>query len=452
MTDAAPEGFPTPDGLASIMLMTFLCTFFIVLYLVNSRYVALTKATWNLVSTAFSIFIAILLYNAGADLFKVIAGYEDADDDDDDEPPGTKKTMIRLIQMIAWWFLIVFKLYFSSGSVLHTKTYGLLSGHILGFAGINFFGDICLDDPFRDNPWWCLVVMAILLFTFGVLFAISIGIAKCLKSTLTDEAADLWHDQSNDTGNDFLNMSGGFVMSMFFRYLVSGQVPSLDGQMGFSGGWQQIGLMAIGFALLVFTVVLALGHAKAPEGSWKENMYSMINGMLTNTAAFCILFGFMWTVQTKSEIIGHCIVAIFCSLAAIFYIFVAGYVFHQYEVKPRVLRAPFTAIALVVALSWEKLFDAMMDKMTTSIEVRGITDSRLITLLWILLMVLIIFPAWAVYIYPKTDDEVQKAYSRELVKGPLPVRAVCCDADLLNDDDASDEDEDSEAAPFCCGA
>mmetsp|Transcript_93900 Transcript_93900/g.172193 ORF Transcript_93900/g.172193 Transcript_93900/m.172193 type:complete len:446 (+) Transcript_93900:81-1418(+) len=445
MTDARileGEEFPTTDGLATIMLLAAICITFIILYLVNCRNSAIRSATWTMVSTAISVFIAVLTYNSASDLVKVIV---DAPDHDDDHygPPGFKMTFSRGMQLLVWWYLVVFTLYLNSNSVLHTKTYGLLSGHIMGFAGINFFGDLCLDDPFRHSPWWFLLVLVILCITFSCLFGSSILLAKCLKKGLTDEEADRWHDQSNDTGMDFLNMSTGFVWSMFFRYLITGKIPTLDGELNQTkyGGWEQIGLMGVGFALLLLTVVLSMKHVDAPEGSPKEVAFSYLNGMLTNAAAFCILFGFMWTVYTSSDIMSYCIVAICCSLVAIFYIFASAFFYHHYNVRAKILRAPFTAVALVVALSWEKLFDEMMDKFTDSIQVDGVEDDRIITLLWTGLMILIVFPAWAVYMYPKTDDDVQKAYSRELAAGPLPARAAFYDLDLANDYDPDDDEE-----------
>merc|ERR1719235_855442 len=102
-------------------------------------------------------------------------------------------------------------------------------------------------------------------------------------------------------------------------------------------------------------------------------------------------------------------------------------------------RAAVSALALAVGLAWEKVFDAAMDAVGDMVS-KNITTtdhtiplSELVQIFFTYFYLLIVFPAWMMYILPKTDPDIQKKMSKALADGPLPCRACFCDSDLYDD-------------------
>merc|ERR1719440_2627302 len=203
----------------------------------NCRSKLITSTTWNMVNLAVSIFCAVLWYDAFGKIIDLIFKLED--DDDKNTPPGYGRIMARFLQLVVWWYFMLAVFYLCRNSVLKLKAYGTVGGHILGFAAIYFFGDICLAQWFRDSPWKVLVVILLFKLSFVVLFGSSF-LLKEIMSRFSDDkdGIDKWHDQAKDTATDFSSMGLAFLIVFFFRFLAIPQVngawtpPSIDGELG----------------------------------------------------------------------------------------------------------------------------------------------------------------------------------------------------------------------------
>merc|ERR1719491_1565726 len=107
----------------------------------------------------------------------------------------------------------------------------------MGFAAIGFFGDLVLADPFRESAWWIILLMVIEKLVYVLLIASGMILGKVLEGTMEDEEADRYHDTIKDAGTDFFSMISAFLSSCWIRYLITGQVPSSDGQFNKHEAW-----------------------------------------------------------------------------------------------------------------------------------------------------------------------------------------------------------------------
>lgn len=424
-------------GESAIMLIGSMAFIMIIFYLTNCRSKLISSTAWNMVNLAVSIFCAVLWYDGFGKLIDLVFRLEDTDDTN--VPPGYGRILARFLQLVIWWYFMLFIFYLCRNSVLKLKAYGTVGGHILGFAAIYFFGDICLAQWFRDSPWKVLVVVILYKLAFAVLFGSSFILKEILARYSDDEEGiDKWHDQAKDTATDFASMGLAFLIVFFFRFLVLPKqngawvAPSIDGELGLSTQRSWI-LICLGILTLLLAAGVAFGHNKCPS-------YGMdfVNSTIATTASFFLIFGLMWKCGSvgHSEIVGQTIVAVLLSIIASFLAIFVAFLKHQ-KFHIKAMRPIVSAAALAVGLAWEKVFDAAMDATSDYVtDANGINSARRslgVQIFFTFAYLLIVFPAWMMYILPKTDEDIQKAMKKTLSEGPLPARACCCDYDLYDD-------------------
>lgn len=428
------DGDESSGGLAAVTLVAAVCLVMSLFYLVNSTYKEVRKKTWSLINTAISIFTAVVLYDFSNKAFAYIFQYTAEDAGPTDIPP-TPQIVARGISLFVWWFFWVFVLYMVSGSILRSKGFGTITGHIMGFAAIGFFGDLVLAQPFRESAWWILLLIVIEKLTFILLFFCGYLIGKCLEGTEDDEEADRYHDTITDAGSDFFSMISAFLASCFLRYLITGQVPSAEGQFNKHEAWQQLVLAGFGFLFMLASAGFAIMHARAvKEKSKMSDLMDFLTSTWATTSAFCLLFALKWATSVPNEIMANLIDATIWTLFGISFIFLMAFVAHHAQPAAKVIKGMFTGVALVVGLAWEKTFDCAMDDLGDSLPAANDQAKLAVNLIVIIIIILMVFPAWVVYILPKADDDIQAAYSIALSQGPFPLRSFCCDEDLTNEE------------------
>jgi len=413
------EGCVVLLGSVAFVMTTF--------YLTNAYHVELRGCAWSMISAAVSIFCAVMSYNAVNAVIHAIFQLPPAED-----PPSGADITSYVLQMALWWFLIITLFFISKKSPLHMKGYGTIGGHIMGFAAIAAFGNLAQTEQFRNSPWMTLLIW--LMYPFIVtLFIIPGKLVQnwLVKSgRLSSTENDAWHDQSQDTGTDFISMGLAFIMSMFIRFLVSGKIPSVEEMEDTHSTHEVATLLAIGVGLVGAAGLVA----KAAHG--KEGMsWDVLSTTTAILGGFCVLFGFHWHFYNSlgNTLMGRLLIALCISTISIFWIIISWRL-KVNGVSQSALDGAFTAVSLTVGLSWEKCFDKALDDLGDDIG-----DSGSASKTWIMVaLVLIVFPAWMVYMLPKNDEELKKAIPM-LADGPLPCQAFFCDQRIY-DDVATDDD------------
>jgi hypothetical protein len=279
---------------------------------------------------------------------------------------------------------------------------------------------------------WVFLILMVFLVTMFFLSHALVGL--CTRGD--DEGIEHWHEQSKDTGTDFMSMATAFLLVFFFRWLIIGEPPKINGELGLDSeeAWK---LLALGFVFLGFSGAVAAAHHFLPEGFFLD----YLNTTVAISAAFLLIFALMWKVGDvgESEVTGQTLVAFILVFVAVFFmLFIAAIREHCLKSGTKALKAIETGLSLAVGLSWEKVFDVCMEGLGEYIEEK--TDSpqtgKIIIIILTIVIVGVVVPAWALYILPKASVEIQEEMSEALKAGPLPLRAILPggDRDLYNNE------------------
>lgn len=430
---------PDTKGDASIMILGGITFMMLIYYYVNCHHKAVALNTWALVSTAVSIFCAVLFYSAVTKLVNFIFGL-----DEPTVPPTTGNIVNSAVQFVTWWFIVELVLFFVRHSLLHLKGYGTIGGHIMGFAALQVCGELCQIAPFNTAPYFTVLIICFEIGAIAALFMASKSLFNCVIDEDDDEGA--WHAQAHDTGMDFFGLTTGFMLAWLVRFCIVGNwwsehplvIPTIDGELGGHSTLYVLTLFGFGIFFLLLSVLLAVSH------SGNEGRYTALiewgSSTISMAAAFCLLFSIMWAVRDDwSVVLCHVLVACLLTLIGmvfvIFISFTAQYA-PGWSDDLRALRGAFSGVSLAVGLSWEKVFDASLDGIHDSFLLEKFSDrgKDAIVCMMAFALFFIVFPAWMVYMLTKSDADLQKALSISLARGPLPCMACCCDDGLYDDD------------------
>jgi hypothetical protein len=129
--------------------------------------------------------------------------------------------------------------------------------------------------------------------------------------------------------------------------------------------------------------------------------------------------------------IAHMAVADYFSFWAVVFILSSSVLQVECRLNKYAMRGVNNAISLAMGLSWEKVFDGGSDGLGEFMPA-GNDNSTLQTVVK-LGFVLIVFPAWMVYMLPNADDDIKAAMADVLAKGNLPCSACWNDEDLYDE-------------------
>lgn len=426
-TTAGPTLAPTPppvtDGYASMMLLGGTAFIMTIFCMASAHLKFIQSHTWSLLTAAVSIFVAVSWNTVVNYVVNTVLKIDNTAD-----PPTFASIASSTIQILVYWTIALCVFFVFKSSVLRLKGYGTIAGHIMGFASIHLWNQVCHLSPFRNSAWWIvpvvfliyLAVTAVILLTFRTAVHL---IEKALN--VKEEDCDRLHDQSLDTANDFSSLGAAFLVATWVKYLVFGQLdPAMADPVGPRESKQVWLLLIVGFLFgLVGAGLTAAAHAIKKSARCLD----IFSTVFHTAASMLILDAFYWHFLPKAptELLGKLMVAFILSELVAFGVTGMGVAAHACGNVPGALRGILTGLGLVLGSSWEKTFDASID----SLDQFGLGDAQKTLISFSL--VAVVFPAWLVYILPKGDDDLKKEYKG---KSP-PIWAVCCDAKFCEDDE-----------------
>jgi len=266
---------------------------------------------------------------------------------------------------------------------------------------------------------------------------------------MATEDIERCHEQATDTAIDFFCMGLSFLIAMFLRSLISfprtgenaGKEPS-------DATHTNMEVFLLGLAGVFFAVasgVTRVVHkrmAEANKGRPTETLLNIVGTTSSLAAAWCLLFTADWFFLHRIEdhLVAKASVAVFCSAVFVIAVHGVAFVVNQSKDLKAVIKGEFTAIALMVGLSWEAVFSAGVE----GISLFGATDEQehTITFGCSLLLLLIVLPAWVVHILPKHNKELIEEYQGVALK---PWHAFC-DCEMCEDDDEYEDVDEEDPA------
>lgn len=410
-TDGHGEASLTSQADGPVFLLGGITFIMGIFYFVHARSPVIRRSTWTMLNLAVSIFLAVLYNSFWDKITQRMKGVNEESAHHAQHEP----IYPLVIELLVWWISFAFVgLYYSRKVLLQLKGWGIIGGHIIGFAAINLFGNIAQMDAFRASPWGTLLVVLIFLVVMSVLLFASNVFANYIGKQLEEEEAEQWHEQSEETAMDFVCLCGGFLISLWIRFLILGHVPPVHGSHAVASDSEVFQLCAASVTLLVLCAVVSVFHHSFGRAkTLAAAVTNFVAHCLSNAAAYCLLFTLTWNFSGSlgHTLMSKAVVAFASSVVTMLFIVVVSLPVHFTETDATSLRGVFSGLSLCVGLSWEHAFNGSIEELTEALEDQlPYADKQWTIIGFTAVLVLITFPAWMAYILPKGDEHVAHKY------------------------------------------
>mmetsp|Transcript_62312 Transcript_62312/g.103609 ORF Transcript_62312/g.103609 Transcript_62312/m.103609 type:complete len:590 (+) Transcript_62312:58-1827(+) len=437
------EGRPkvSSDAMQGVLILGGMGFIMAIFYLVNSTSVLMRFTAWTMVCETTGILVAVLIYNLKHKLLKGLFQMDKGgiEDEGSEEAliPDMADILLFFQMAIMWWALISTLLFFRSHSLLHLKAYGTIGGHILGFAFVNAWGSLISASSFQGRYLMVFVILCAYVVVTQLLIHIKSKILKALISHFAERnkaVLTMWHEQAYETAKDSSCLGASYLLVMWIRHLVSGRPVPLREQL-FDHPNSEISQMAwIGLGLLLLAAALKKLQHFPDDKAWSWGVFAhacISDSSMTSAmaAGWVFLFAMHWSAFDSfgNSPSADTVVALLMSLLAIVTVFVCYVLRHAFDATRAMLKGPLLGVAMGVGFSWEKVFDSSVENLAL-LEGAG---TRTIVMSQGML-ILVVFPAWMLYMLPNDNEELSESMSEHLKKGPLPISALWNDDSLYN--------------------
>eukprot|EP00931_Biecheleriopsis_adriatica_P040477 TRINITY_DN23199_c0_g1_i3.p1 TRINITY_DN23199_c0_g1~~TRINITY_DN23199_c0_g1_i3.p1 ORF type:complete len:611 (+),score=111.66 TRINITY_DN23199_c0_g1_i3:22-1854(+) len=303
-----------------------------------------------------------------------------------------------------------------------TKSAGMLFAHMAGFAMISAGGDLQHAPPFADAPLLSLLSVAI-----SVLFLLAcFWCAAKLRHAEEEEdehpehrhAVDLYNEQVAEAEDDIFSLAISFLLVQAFKYGITGRIPDklgLDTSEEFSAG-EILALYGSGLLCVVLGAAIVFLRRKGRPGHLAVSTLCM-------SFAWCILFASRWLFKSwpflrdrnisPQTIEGRMVLAMTLSVfSAVFIIFldkIEDANPHQRETH-KIVKSAVTGLSILIGFSWEHAMDGSVEAIASAWD----EHRRLLAkLLGMLIICLVVLPAWRKFILVKHLELEQRFADRE---------------------------------------
>mmetsp|Transcript_20377 Transcript_20377/g.51958 ORF Transcript_20377/g.51958 Transcript_20377/m.51958 type:complete len:576 (+) Transcript_20377:43-1770(+) len=426
------NGHPKPSvqGVTvSVMLLGFVGFIMALYYLVNWFDEDIRLYTWKMISATLSIFLAVLSFSA---FEKAIHYYLDE-----------RFTQILVnVDGCIGHLLVGLLLFLLLGGlaqvILHiTRTdlpslvaHGSIWGHICGFAAIHAFFALESSSPFNES--WMNMAMIIPIFLIVSFILVVAG--KKLRSRVAemdgvdDDTEERWYHHCEECENDTICLALSFLMCAVIRYMISGSMPSSHGSLGGRTRKEGLEMLGVGFGFALLTVlstavVRQVTKTYGEEAKNKQRMALILQNFSAMGMSWQLYFGGQWLfyyyLPHVGPVSGKLIEALIFSLICMACILILDYVHdHAAEVNANALdargildahmkamHALIQAGGVFVGISWESSFVSSLSTIAEYTTYPATTSNIIAACL-----VIVVYPAWRLYILPHADEHVKERY------------------------------------------
>eukprot|EP00418_Pyrodinium_bahamense_P010541 CAMPEP_0179129376 /NCGR_PEP_ID=MMETSP0796-20121207/61383_1 /TAXON_ID=73915 /ORGANISM="Pyrodinium bahamense, Strain pbaha01" /LENGTH=340 /DNA_ID=CAMNT_0020828255 /DNA_START=1 /DNA_END=1023 /DNA_ORIENTATION=+ len=304
--------------------------------------------------------------------------------------------------------------------------------HITGFAGIRCFCWLQISPRFPFLISWYLTLLVIPIFVL-VSFLLSL-VSRRLRlwwvrkrdKEEEDEADMLWREQCTESEDDAVGLCLSSLTSAVLRYLISGDLPQLHGSVTGRTSAEALGLSGVGllFAVLVSVATYKLNQIGQQEFEGEVSFYAerpvkIFQIWAGLTMSWCLYFATQWrflaVLEANKSILHGCagkllqaVLLTFCCMLVIFVLDCLG---DGSEKCKKAFNGVITALGLLVGISWEGSFTLAIDEIVANHPQNRLLLKNLLAFG----LVLVVVPAWRLYILPRSDPEIMSYY-----KGRMP--------------------------------
>jgi hypothetical protein len=431
---AAEDNGVKVEGLnlgVAVMLLGSVSFMMGIFYLVNHSDKDMQLYTWQTICATISIFAAVLLFQAIDGVVNLVFLGEHAS--------GFMKVAVATIHAVVWYAIMQTFLALVSGAVsfpcqtinselqgeeaakaqeqllLNMKCWGILLGHITGFASIHGWAEVQQLDFIKNNAALCFLVPVVAAIALWCAYLILDRVRNKVSMSddgRVDEFEKLWNEATAETEDDVMSLTVSFLLVQAVRFAVFGRLPNPEGELEdvHATDAQGVIMFVIG-VLLGVTLFLRTAFLSCTLGrftTWIRLIFDM-------AAAWAIMFAIETLLSIHGlggsemgalgEVIQATAVTIF-SFTVIYFLdkeedsLTARGSSNSKRIK-RAVHSLIIALGVLVGFSWEKCFDVAVDQTADNL---GGMPAPLVKLLMAATLCVIVVPAWRWYILPVVKD------------------------------------------------
>ncbi|CAE7273216.1 unnamed protein product [Symbiodinium microadriaticum] len=412
-------------------------------YLVNWPDRDIQRYSWQVISQTISIFCAVLLFQGCNGLVEehFIKG---------STPPV--EVAVDMCQMLFWLTCMQIVLAITSGALseyfgaepdqekveLNVKSWSVLFSHVAGFATINAWGSI-QQEYFNGSFLQALLVIPIGYCGLSIIYHF-FDVVREHVAHMDDDKKDWyeekWDEETEEAENDVAGLSLSFLTVQALRYAISGILPNQEGIESWSDAISHSSrqchlLMGCGLVFFLLSLaVLNFSERLLEEQSKRmERAIEILNNYFTFGLSWSLFYGVRWQLSalrfTDENALLMVSIALFLSVASFLMIFVLDKVEDNHlfgqdsEVAEGATEKMISGLGILIGFSWEQSFDTAVDVVAEGL--REDCPPLISKMIMSVILVLIVFPAWRIYILPMemelseemTEEGAQKAVLKQ---------------------------------------
>jgi len=419
----------------AVMLLGFVAFVMALFYLVNFPDDDIQAATWRLLSTTMSIFLAVLMFSGTQHLLAFLTGSHESEGESEHQEvtaaighAGVTRDIISyaFVRFICFWLGLQIYTYFvhsryHSGGTL--KAIATLGSHIVAFSGMDAFGTLQEEGFFSGNLYHCIAGVLVL----GVIIWGLFYLAKWLRSLISQrtsdpEAMEEWLAECNSAQHESASLILGLMISQCIRFGITGSLPPLEGGSPMGKTSSQVHtLFAIAAFLGLAVVALEIslkrtigdGDQTSNKGRFRRAL-RVVRETLSMTMAWCLTYWGRWAfwMSTGDSGLGYgdkmtallatsLFMSAFCFGCLLAIDFIAGRLVGENGIHGLIILG--NSLGLVLGLAWEETFHEAVGAIG-SVHLFPI-GYELNVLVLICILVTTTLPAWMLYILPEASRD-----------------------------------------------
>lgn len=379
-------------------------------YLVHFPDPDIRLATWKMLSSTISIFVAVAIFLTTKEMTELVEGHVLS---------PAKKTVVSgvraLFITVAMEGLLMF--FVTRRSALEAS--GTLAAHVTGFAFLDFLADMQEIPPLSDDPLCSLVAFAAGIVVFALIFWMGGRVRHNFAHSrgVTDfgqEGKRGWKEECIEVEDDVMGLALAFVLSRSVRFFIAGELPPVYGNPLGKTFWQVKALLGCSlgfgaFVVLLSPVVVAIkNHTVARLAKCAQLVCSMAMGwslLYTGQWSYWAATGDQGLMGKECKMLARIAMAIINSVIVIVAIIVLDFIADRVTVNARALRSLSDALGLLLGLSWEAAFDQAVESAHEEFH----SNALVLKIVMGFCMCVVVTPAWQLYILPAALGERSNA-------------------------------------------
>eukprot|EP00928_Gymnodinium_smaydae_P087125 TRINITY_DN71459_c0_g1_i1.p1 TRINITY_DN71459_c0_g1~~TRINITY_DN71459_c0_g1_i1.p1 ORF type:complete len:578 (-),score=99.09 TRINITY_DN71459_c0_g1_i1:64-1737(-) len=441
VSSTVPTAVATAVSIMLLGMMTFQVSTF---YMVKYPDLDVQRFTWSCLSQTVSIFCAILIYTGLKDLMLLpFMGVKQSHDE-----LVSSMLLARLqdfsihrltwlseahlggggheisIPCAAYVFFMLFFLVQGTFIALrerhvHMEAFASVSGHVLGFAGIEVFGGIQQKHPWCNNAFGAIICVILSCLVIYVLCHAATKLRRLIDDT---EEGEHWREECCEAEDELGGFVLGLLMSAVVRFMITGSLPPVHGN---PFGKTPYDVWMLFLAACIFGVLVM--YSTVATKNWKEDYANnptitracdVLQECVSMCFGWCFLFWSRWLFwcYTNDEGIGNgelvtarVVQALGITVFVYAAIFAVDWFSDKADLDFEATKALQNSFGLLLGLSWEGAFGEAILSI-------GRNYSSDLTVLIVHNVVgfaicIMVIPAWVLHIMPDAT-RFKKLYAK----------------------------------------